>query len=196
MISFQKFYKLYESSESTFQIPYIVGEQYTSGAHSFGDKPEIPAKDPRKVIEPRIVYDSEKLAHILKLYDCVVSQVTYERYEWGSYHERQLYCNAILTIEPNDSYDISYSMISEIEDSKIDDDYYFPLTGSYVRNEKELKRETLPFTSFDDILEKWKEMVNSSKITTPQGSSEEYWNKKISNAMMLHKHDKRQYDGD
>jgi hypothetical protein len=191
MIPFERFYKIYESKELSFQIPYIIGEEYTSGAHSFGGSPEIPASDPRKSIEPRIVYDSTKLSEILKIYDCDISQVSYERYEWGSYHERKLYCNAILTIEPNDSYGISYGMISEIENSKIEDDYYYNIT-----NKKGVEVETLPFTSFEDILENWKEMVSSSEITTPQGSSEDFWNKKISNVMMMHKHNNREYDGD
>jgi hypothetical protein len=197
MIPFERFYKIYESKELSFQIPYIIGEQYTSGAHSFGDKPEIPAKDPRKVIEPKIVYDSNKLSEILKIYDFVISQVSYERYEWGSYHERQLYCNAILTIESTDSHGVCYYMMSEIEDSKIEDDYYYNFTNSsYDSVKKGVEVETLPFTSFEDILENWKEMVSSSEITTPQGSSEDFWNKKISNVMMMHKHNNREYDGD
>jgi hypothetical protein len=198
MINFQKFFKIYESTVSSFEIPYIIGDMYTSGSHAFGDSPEFPAEDPSKIIEPKIIYDSDELSKILKIYDCVISQVRYERYEWGSYHERQLYCNAFLIINSNDNYGISDDMISEIEDSRKEDDYYFPLTGSnsYVRSKKDLVVEKLPFKSFNDILKNWKEMVNSSKIKTPQGSSEEFWNKKISNAVMMNKHNKGMYDGD
>jgi hypothetical protein len=191
MIPFERFYKIYESKELSFQIPYIIGEEYTSGAHSFGGSPEILASDPRKSIEPRIVYDSTKLSEILKIYDCEILRVVYERYEWGSYHERQLYCNAHLVVSEADDIDDNENMVSDIENVKIEDDYYYNFT-----NKKGVEVETLPFTSFEDILENWKEMVSSSEITTPQGSSEDFWNKKISNVMMMHKHNNRMYDGD
>jgi hypothetical protein len=197
MIPFERFYKIYESKELSFQIPYIIGEKYTTGRHSFGDSPEIPASDPRKSIEPKIIYDAQKLSEILKQYDCKILRVIYERYEWGSYHERQLYCNAHLVMSEANDIDDNENMMSDIENVKIEDDYYYPLTGpgSYVRS-RGLTTETLPFTSFKDILKNWKEMVDSSEITTPQGSSEDFWDKKISNVMMMHKHNNREYGGD
>lgn len=185
---FIDFYSLRENTSPTITIPYINGNQYTCGVYAFhaGQK-EVPAKDPVSIIKPEFVYPENELKEILNTFGCRILNVNYERYEWGSYHERQLYCQAYLEITEPDDIDESILMNTLLSKIEIDT-YIFPLT-----NDSKLKKDTIPFTTFEDVLEKWWEMVSESKITQPTGSSEEFWNKKILTAQMLHN---KTYEGD
>jgi hypothetical protein len=193
MISFIKYYKLWESSQDTIDIPYIIGDQYTSGVHAFReDEKEIPAKDPASIIKPTIIYDGNSLEQLLSQYGSEVLNVVYLRHEWGSYHERQLYCQAHLQLfDPND-FDDREALIDELENIKIEDDYYHPLEDSFYSSRNVVKKIT-QFSSFDEVLENWWEMVRTSDIKTPVGSSEDYWKRKILATKMQHR---KEYDGD
>lgn len=177
MISFVKFF---ESYGNTITIPYIVGDQYTSGVHAFHeDEQEIPAEDPIKYIRPKFLYGD-----VLENHKSEIIQVVYKRYEWGSYHERQLYCQAHLQFS-------STPGIEELEQEKNGFDFVMDLDHGYGSDRTITK--TAPFTTFEDVLDNWWEMVRSSEIKTPTGSSGDYWNKKILNTQMGYKQD---YDGD
>ena len=192
MMNFSKYFNLWESVGDTIDIPYIIGDQYTSGQHAFreGDK-EIPAKDPASIIKPKIIYDSNTLEQILRQYNSEILNVVYKRHEWGSYHERQLYCQAHLQLFDPDDLDDRKALIDELEKIKIEDDYYTDLNDPFWARKTITK--TLPFTSFEDILETWWEFVKSSDIKMPTGSSEDYWNRKSLAAKMAYKKD---YSGD
>jgi len=192
MIKYSEYFKLWESSSNTIDIPYIIGDQYTAGRHSFGDEAETPAKDPAKFITPTIVYNADCLKQLLDKYGVDIINVVYKRYEWGSYHERQLYCQAHLQISEPADIDDYHGMIDELENCKIEDDYYFPLDNHRARSTG-YDIQTTQFTNFDDILKNWQDMVKDSEIKIQTGSSEDFWKRKILAAQVSMKKD---YDGD
>ena len=198
MLNFERLYSILESTKNNdlINVPYIRGDQYTHGRHSFGDEPEEPATDPAKIIKPEFTYKQKDIIEILEQNNASIHSVLFERYEWGSYHERSLTCYAHLLIKEPDVYDDLEKLHQDLEDHRNDDVDFFHSFSEYEKNKNNYISKTMEFTNLDNVLIQWKELVKTSNIEIPKTSSDEYWDKKIRNTMIKYKHDRGMYSGD
>jgi hypothetical protein len=211
-------YKLYlESrygSDNDPQYIAIMGQRVdTVGTHRYGDMKDEPAEDPIKYITERPTYriDVSVLENLLinkedlDLNQCKI--VLFMIPGQIFYHRRSLYMQLFVKLPPK-TLDEDY--IYELYDD-FDDDSDFSRQEPNEENIEQYKKHkiyaeyqlTLPF-NLKQLERLYVDFVKFQKIKDAKKpddvkdneDSEQYWNRKISNAMMMHKHNTRQYDGD
>jgi hypothetical protein len=203
---------IYEQYINDHQYEYLLlmsqGE-ITHGVRRFGDAEDDPAEDPMNYIKPPPVWfvpkdmAKEILSNGNKNNVTVILFYDTEYF----YHIRKAGLSLILKIPKG--------WVSDEQRNYIDDEYYdiardqdgtdyIPRPREYDINPTTIKNNRyveIPFESLEKCEKLWVEFYNyhksKSKNDVRDGeSSEDYWNRKISNVMMYDKHRKRDYDGD
>jgi hypothetical protein len=211
-------YKLYlESMYNNSDPQYIVimgQSSETSGIHRSGDEEDIPAENPLKYITEKPIYriDTSVLENLLmNNRDLDLSQcklVLFNIHGMVYYHRRSVDFALFVKLPPN-TFDENY--IYKLYDDFDDDADDFPHQTPTEENIEHYKKHkiyaeyplSLPF-NLKQMEKLYVDFVKFQKIEDNKKpddvknneDAEKYWNRKITNAMMLHKHNTRQYDGD
>lgn len=169
----QHFFKhINEEHTNEEELMLLFAHNYTSGQHSFGDNPEVPAGDPLTKLQIEEVYRfTPELDSFLKKY---AKSVTYLKLYWGSYHERSFDARAIVSLHVPEEMDDELQRIKEHHrDEKV---YDWSLSHP---NES----ITLPFKGLDAVKEQMDTFIYSRsdwKFNPKAGENrEEYWSRLI-----------------
>jgi hypothetical protein len=214
----QILYNLYlegRYSDNDPQYIVIMGQaSETSGFHRHGDDEDERAENPLKYITDKPIYriDISVLENLLMNNDNLdLSQCKLALFMSHSllhYHRRTTKLAMYVKLPPNtfdedyinslyEDFDPDGDEFPSVEPREENIEHYkkhknyaeYPLTLPF--NLKQLERLYVDFVKFQKI-----EDTKKPDDVKDNEDSEQYWNRKISNAMMMHKHNTRQYDGD
>lgn len=109
-----------EYLEEEDEVLFFSGHSYTYGVHSFGDSKEISAEDPYNKLDIEDGFTNMKeLQKFIDENNITIAMVKFRKYEWGSYHERDVNVGCTLDLLiPEEILSDWYEFIRENENDE------------------------------------------------------------------------------